>query len=249
MVANANTNGGGSDPGMERADTTAEFNNMWQKEGKDAVLKEIARLMGPGHEEGNKATLIERVVTATIMSKEAEAKAQEEVKLDEIPGQNHDEVEEFEEIDVSEQCDFRQFQFESLKAIRKEIAAAANDIKKINKISKEHIFRYRSGGRGYCTICPEFRKEYGELDNDAADEEEGEEEEEERKKKCQKSTALVCMTCKCAARRRLAPPAASLSPCHPHAHAAVRRAGLMSVRAPSASRRTSATMQANRCAP
>ena len=206
-MAATTENGGASDPAIERAELHEHFSSMYANatEGKPAVLREIAKLLGPGHEEGNKPTLIERAVTATMMSNAAEAAAADRVEPREIPGESNDDVEQFEEIDLGAQCDFRQYQFEALKAIRKEIADAATDIKKINKISREHEFRYRAGNRGYCTICPDFKKQYGELE-DEEDEEEDEEEEEGSKKKCQKSTALVCMTCKCAARRRLAPP-------------------------------------------
>ena len=61
-------NGGGTATECERADITHKDNEMWVSAGKTAAQKEIRGLMGPGHEEGTKALLIDRAVeTATII--------------------------------------------------------------------------------------------------------------------------------------------------------------------------------------
>ena len=61
-------NGGGSGPEEERAELLETFGKMYT-EDKKKLLDTIIELMGEGHTAGGKAVLLERVVTASLMSK------------------------------------------------------------------------------------------------------------------------------------------------------------------------------------
>ena len=59
---------GGVGAEEERAELNQKFNQMYTDD-KQKLLDTITELMGDGHTGGSKATLIERVVTASLMSK------------------------------------------------------------------------------------------------------------------------------------------------------------------------------------
>ena len=65
---------GGVHAEEERAELNQKFNEMYTND-KQKLLDTITELMGDGHTGGSKATLIERVVTASLMSKNAEEEA------------------------------------------------------------------------------------------------------------------------------------------------------------------------------
>ena len=166
---------GGVGPEEERADLNQKFNQMYT-DNKQKLLDTITELMGEGHTGGGKPALIERVVTASLMS--MKTADEEEASMELLDGEDNSSVEEFDEVDTEETCDFRNFQFKALKALRKDMFKVKKTIKKSRNASG-HKLRYCTVRR-YCTVCP--------IVNPA-------EEDEEQKSK---STFLVCMTCKVA---------------------------------------------------
>ena len=164
---------GGVHAEEERAELNQKFNEMYTN-NKQELLDTITELMGDGHTGGSKATLIERVVTASLMSKNAE----EEADMELLEGEEHSDVEDFEEVEVESTCDFKAYQFAALKALRKGVFKLQKTVKKSGNASG-HKLRYCSTRR-YCQVCP--------VVNPAEDDEEQK----------SKSTFLVCMTCKVA---------------------------------------------------
>ena len=164
---------GGVHAEEERAELNQKFNEMYTND-KQELLDTITELMGDGHTGGSKATLIERVVTASLMSKNAE----EEADMELLEGEDHSEVEYFDEVEVESTCDFKAYQFAALKALRKGVFKLQKTVKKSGNASG-HKLRYCSNRR-YCTVCP--------IVNPA----------EEDERQTQKSTSLVCVTCKVA---------------------------------------------------
>ena len=144
-------NGGGTNE-CKRTELTRKYTELYSTGGKAAVQEDIRELLGPEHDEGTKAALIERVVTATIILSKRDREDEQEVTLVPINGENNDQIDEFDEVDVTDTCDLRQFVFDALKDIRKQGIATANDVKKIQKVNMQHKFRYVET-RGYCTIC------------------------------------------------------------------------------------------------
>ena len=168
-------NGGGSGPEEERAELLETFGKMYT-EDKKKLLDTITELMGEGHTAGGKAVLLERVVTASLMSKKPAD--EEEASMELLSDEDNGSVGDFEEVGIDSTRDFRNFQFKALKELRKDMFKLKKTVKKGGNASG-HKLRYVDTRR-YCAVCPIVNPS------------------EEDERQTQKSTSLVCVTCKVA---------------------------------------------------
>ena len=165
---------GGEPAEVERDDVNQAVKDMYEEEGgRAAVIDEITKEMGEGHEGGQKGVLIERLTTIRLLK--AKKTNGDDEKTEALL--NVDESDDFDEGPAAGAADDRtSWTFNTAKMTLKKVNEMQQTLKKSCLSLRSHELQYMVGARGFCTVCPFTEQAEGHVG-------------------CQ-STQLMCTTCR-----------------------------------------------------